>query len=304
MKKFVVTIAFFLLAIMGLDYAFGCFNRWLDAKADTPNHHCMYEANEDVLILGSSYAVREIIPQIITEKTGMTCYNAGEAGNGALCAWVRYNMFLRNHTPKVILYALTPGFDYVEIDSAYDEYLKSFRSYYTEEPAIQAIYDDIGEPYDHIKLRSAFVRYNSEWLVTLFRLATRKNRGTNGYDPINKQFTPYERPDSAGTEPVRIDEKKFRYFERLMRDAVSRRIMVICFLPPHYYNTYHAQSHERAFALCRELGITIIDNYNDSCYQDHPALFGDKEHLNHQGALLYTAQLADSIQLIKRKIDE
>lgn len=295
MKKFLITIVLFLLVIVGLDRAFGLFNRWLDAKAETANYHCMYQANEDVLILGSSYAVREIIPQVITEKTGMTCYNAGEAGNGALCAWIRYNMFVRNHTPKVILYALTPGYDYVEIASTYNEYLKSFRSYYTEEPAIQAMYDDLGEEYDRIKLQSAFVRCNSEWLVTMFRLATHKNVGTNGYDPFYKQFTPYEKPDSAGTETVKIDEKKFRYFECLMRDATSRGIKVVCFLPPHYYDTYHAQSHEPALALCRELNIPVIDDYNDAYYKDKPELFGDKEHLNHQGALIYTAQLVDSI---------
>lgn len=296
MKKFLIIILSFLLVVAGLDIVFGKMNMMLEAKAHTSNYHCMYEASEDILILGSSYAVREVIPQIMTEKTGLSCYNAGEAGNGALCAWIRYNMFVRNHTPKVVLYALTPGYDYVEISSTYNEYLKSFRSYYSEEPAVRAIYKDLGEEYNHIKMQSAMVRHNSEWLVTLCRMATHKNSDTNGYDPINMQFIPYEKPDTAGTEPVKVDEKKFRYYERLMRDATKRGIRVICFLPPHYYNTYHAQSHERALTLCRELSIPVIDNYNDNRYKNKPELFGDKEHLNHQGAMIYTAQLADSIK--------
>lgn len=296
MKNFLIIILSFLLVVVGLDIVFGKMNMMLEAKAHTSNYHCMYEASEDVLILGSSYAVREVVPQVMTEKTGLSCYNAGEAGNGALCAWIRYNMFVRNHVPKVILYALTPGFDYVEMGSTYNEYLKSFRAYYDVEPSVKEMYDDLGEEYDHIRLRSAFVRYNSEWLPALLRLAMHKNSNTSGYDPFDKVFTPYEKPDTAGTEDVRIDEKKFRYFERLMRDAISRSIKVVCFLPPHYYNTYHAQSHERALDLCRELSIPVIDSYNDCYYQGRPALFGDKDHLNHQGALLYTAQLADSIQ--------
>lgn len=295
MKKFLKYIIIFLVALTATDFAFGKLMMLLEAKAHTSNCHCMYEASEDILILGSSYAVREIIPQVITENTGLSCYNAGEAGNGALCAWIRYNMFVRNHTPKVILYALTPGSDYVEIGAAYNEYLKSFRSYYGIEPAVKEMYDDIGEENDNIKLRSAFVRCNSEWITMLYSLATKKNNGTNGYEPFYKVFTPYEKPDTAGTEPVLIDKKKFHYYERLMRDATSRGIKVICFLPPHYYNTYHAQSHEPAYRLCRELSIPVVDNYNDPRYKSKPELFGDKEHLNHQGAMIYTAQLADSI---------
>lgn len=295
MKKFLTYIIIFLVALMGADFVFGKLIMLLEARVDTHNYHCTYRATEDVLILGSSYAVREIIPQVITEETGLSCYNAGEAGNGALCAWIRYNMFVRNHVPKVILYALTPGYDYVEIGYTYNEYLKSFRAYYDVEPSIREMYDEIGEEYDDVKLRSAFVRYNSEWITMLYNFATRKNNNTNGYDPFNKVFTPYEVADTASTEPISIDEKKYHYFENLIRDATSRGIKVICFLPPHYYDTYHTQSHERAFALCKELDIPVINSYNDPYYKDKPELFGDKEHLNDKGARIYTKQLCDSI---------
>lgn len=298
MKKFLAYTIIFLFALAGSDFVFGKLIMLLEAKAHTSNYHCRYEASEDILILGSSYAVREVIPQIITENTGLSCYNAGEAGNGALCAWIRYNMFVRNHVPKVILYALTPGFDYVEIGATYNEYLKSFRAYYDVEPSIREMYDEIGEEYDDIKMRSAFVRCNSEWITMLYNFATKKNSDTNGYDPFNKVFTPYEKPDTAGTEPVKIDERKFRYFERLMRDVTSRGIKVICFLPPHYYDTYHIQSHERAFALCKELNIPVINDYNDPYYKDKPELFGDKDHLNDRGARIYTKQLCNSIRNI------
>lgn len=300
MKKFLLIILSFLLVIVGLDVIFGKISMMLEAKAHTANYHCMYEASEDVLILGSSYAVREVIPQVVTEKTGLSCYNAGEAGNGALCAWIRYNMFVRNHKPKVILYALTPGADYVEMGSTYNEYLKSFRAYYQQEPAVREVYREIGEEYDNLRMSSAFVRNNSEWINTVARYATHKVADTSGYDPFYKVFTPYEKPDTAGTEPVGIDKRKFHYYELLMRDATSRGIKVICFLPPHYYNTYHAQSHEPAYRLCGELSIPVIDNYNDPNYKNKPELFGDKEHLNHQGAMIYTVQLVDSIMTYLR----
>lgn len=286
----------FLVVVTVLDTVFGWTNRMLEQYAHTQNYHCMYEAREDILILGSSYAVREIVPQVLTEHLGMTCYNAGEAGNGALCAWVRYNMFLRNHTPKVIAYALTPGYDYIDIGNDYTEYLKSFKGYYGMEHTINEVYDDLGHANDAIKLKCNFVKFNSEWITTAFYAMTQKNKGTQGYDPFYNVFTPYEIPDSAGTENVKVDERKFKYLNRLMRDATSRHIRIVCFLPPHYYNTYHAQSHERALALCRELNIPVIDNYNASFYKKKPSLFGDKDHLNHQGALIYTAQLADSIK--------
>lgn len=303
MKKFIIIITTFLLVVAAIDISFGRLYMLLEAKAHTRNYHCMYEAGEDILILGSSYAVREIVPQVMTEKTGLSCYNAGEAGNGALCAWVRYNMFMRNHKPKMILYALTPGYDYVETGSTYNEYLRSFRSYYGIEPTVKAVYDDLGDTLDYIRMKSAFVRSNSEWISTLSRLVMRNNEAANGYEPFCKVFTPYEKADTAGMEPVKIDEKKFRYFEQLMREASASGIKLICFLPPHYYDTYHEQSHERALSLCRELSIPVIDNYNDLNYKNRPELFGDKDHLNHQGAMIYSAQLADSVINYTRTIE-
>lgn len=296
MKKFICYAILFVAAVALLDIAFGYANRAMERRAHTANYHCCYEATEDILILGSSYAVREVIPSVLTDSLGLSCYNAGEAGNGALCAWVRYNMFLRRHTPKFILYALTPGYDYVQTGKDYTEYLKSFKAYYGIEPTVNDIYRNMGDRLDAVRLRSAFVRYNSIWILTAKEALRPKHENLHGYAPFYSTFTPYAVPDSAGTEPVEIDEKKFAYFEALMRDATSRGIRVICFLPPHYYNTYHAQSHEPALALCRELSIPVIDSYNDPYYQTRPELFGDKEHLNHTGAQMYTAQLAEHIK--------
>lgn len=296
MKKFCLIIASFLLVVAVADFSFGRLYMLLEEKTHTRNYHCMYEAGEDILILGSSYAVREIVPQVITERTGLSCYNAGEAGNGALCAWIRYNMFVSGHKPKLILYALTPGFDYVEDGSSYSEYLKSFRSYYGLEPTVKDVYEEMGEKFDGIRMKSAFVRSNSEWLASLPRLLFHDNEEANGYDPFYQVFTPYQQAETAGTEPVKIDEKKFHHFERLMREASAKGIKVICFLPPHYYDTYHEQAHERAFSLCKELSIPVINTYNDPYFKNKPEFFGDKDHLNHQGALIYSAQLADSLK--------
>lgn len=296
MKKFIRYTILFVAVIALLDIAFGYVNRVMEKRAHTANYHCCYEANEDILVLGSSYAVREIIPSVLTDSLGLSCYNAGEAGNGALCAWVRYNMFLRRHTPKFILYALTPGYDYVQTGKDYTEYLKSFKAYYGIEPTVDDIYRNMGDRLDAVRLRSAFVRYNSIWILTAKEALRPKHENLHGYDPFCSTFTPYAVPDSAGTEPVEIDEKKFFYLDTLLRNAVSRGIPVVAFLPPHYYNTYHAQSHERALALCHELSIPVIDNYNDPYYRAHSELFGDKDHLNHTGAQIYTAQLCDSIK--------
>lgn len=296
MKKFICYAILFVAAVALLDIAFGYANRAMERRAHTANYHCCYEATEDILILGSSYAVREVIPSILTDSLGLSCYNAGEAGNGALCSWVRYNMFLRYHTPKLIIYALTPGYDYVHMGSDYTEYLNSFKSYYGIEPTVDDIYRNMGDPMDAIKLRSSFVRYNSRWILSAKDALRPTPQNLHGYSPFYSTFTPYAVADSAGIEPVEIDEKKFFYLDTLLRDAVSRGIPVVAFLPPHYYNTYHAQSHEPALALCRELSIPVIDSYNDPYYQTRPELFGDKEHLNHTGAQIYTVQLAQDIK--------
>lgn len=142
MRNFLIGIVIFFTVMILADIIFGKIMFYAESQSSSKNYHCMYAADEDILILGSSFAVRNIVPSIIEDSLGISCYNAGEAGNGALVAWARYNMFINNHMPKLIIYTLTPGYDYIKSDD-YSKYLNTLKPYYRKEKSITNMYDNL-----------------------------------------------------------------------------------------------------------------------------------------------------------------
>ena len=65
MKKFFVNIIIFLVLILSIDLVFGKIMFYAESKSGRKKYHCMFEADEDILVLGSSYAVRNIVSSII-----------------------------------------------------------------------------------------------------------------------------------------------------------------------------------------------------------------------------------------------
>ena len=87
MKKILLWVVLFFITVAIVDYGFGRAMESLERKSESSNYHCMYKATEDVLVLGSSFAVRNIVPQVIEDCLGLTCFNADEPGVGIVCAW-------------------------------------------------------------------------------------------------------------------------------------------------------------------------------------------------------------------------
>lgn len=77
--------------------------------------------------MGSSRASHHYVPEIISEKLGMSCFNAGQDGNGIILQYGRWKMLSERYTPKLIIYDINPGFDMVVNDNmTYVDRLKPF----------------------------------------------------------------------------------------------------------------------------------------------------------------------------------
>ena len=81
-----------------------------------------------IIILGSSHAVRHYVPSVIQDSLGLTCYNCGEPGCGIIPAYARYKMVAERNKPKLVIYEVTPGYDYLVSDD-YSKYLGKVRQY-------------------------------------------------------------------------------------------------------------------------------------------------------------------------------
>lgn len=280
------------------DFVFGKVMFYAESKSSSKNYHCMYEADEDILILGSSYAVRNIVPSVIEDYLGVSCYNAGEAGNGSIVAWARYNMFIKNHKPTLIIYTLTPEYDYVNSDD-YSKYLNTVKPYYGCEESIVNMYNDLMDWSNRFKLKSNFVKFNSYSAQLIYYWISKKHIGLQGYEPLYETFTPYK--EDLQTEEYNIDWSKMNYLEKLFADAVKRKIHVLCLLPPIYHNNFSMQQYEEGLTLCKKYGIPVINHKYYEGISLNAQYFNDIRHLNDKGARLYTSMLCEDIQTMLNK---
>jgi len=281
--------------MIAADFIFGKVMFYAESQSSSKNYHCMYEADEDILILGSSYAVR--VPSVIEDSLGISCYNAGEAGNGSMVAWARYNMFIKNHTPKLIIYTLTPGYDYVKSDD-YSKYLNIVKPYYGHEESVASMYSDVMNWSDRVILNSNFVKFNSYSAQLIYYSLSKKNMGLQGYEPLYETFIPYEITNKQIDEAYEIDQRKRKYLEMLFCDIKRRKIQVLCVLPPDYREQLNLYNYKEGMLLCAKYDIPVINHKYLEGISQNAQYFYDLSHLNDKGAKLYTSILSKELQNI------
>lgn len=261
------------------------------------NYHCKYLADEDILILGSSFAKRNFCPKIISKYTDKSCYNAGEAGNGIICSWARYNMFIKRHTPEIIVLPITPSFDYLKKDD-YIKYLDAIKGYYGLDEAVDELYYTFGNPADPIKLQSNFVRYNTSW-ISLLSHAIKKDQISNlGYEPLFEIYKPKVNNEKANEETdnkIEIDTLKYELFEKLIASIAERNIVCIAVITPVYGSSDFIQLFKPGIDICEKYNVQVLNHLYVEGISDCVDYFYDSCHLNDQGAKEYSVLISNII---------
>ena len=192
MKKFLIKIVLFFALVAGIDVACGCAFDWLRSKArggqTWKNQYISEQCVDDILILGSSKAAHHYVPSIISDSLGISCFNCGREGNGIIAAYARYNMIVARHKPKIVIYEVTPKYDYLE-DNGYTSYLGAIRQYAnnaTIRNEILAFSDDL----ERIRLMSNMYCNNSRIISNIKDIVKQTFSNSCGYEPLFGKMTP------------------------------------------------------------------------------------------------------------------
>lgn len=296
MKKNILILTIILLAIVVIDLAFGVFIRSIEPYSYNQNSICAHQFNSDVLILGSSASVFDLSPNTIEEQLDLSCYCGGEGANGCLVAWARYNMCIRRHTPKIVIYCITPEYDYHLVDEGeYARNLNILQDYFLRDSVIDEMFREFKTPLERIKLYSNMVRYNPSWVQTVTHAATQSKKNAKGHGSFYGTFTPFKVAPERMHGPYEPDTVKMKYLTQLFTDITARDITLFCVIPPVYYDTYDPEKYQPAYDLCHQLNIPVINHYYTECISGHPEYFFDSVHLNEIGCQVYTQLLCQEI---------
>ncbi len=293
-----------LLLLMVVDLLTGAAAGYLlDKQKDGRYFKCQYtlqKTHEDIIILGSSRAEYNYNPAAIRKVLGMSCWNAGSAGQSILYFSTIEKVILNRYSPRLII--LNMDLNALESDPDYDRMaiLRPFARYNPE--IFQTLSrKDSREKY---KLRSNIYTCNS----ILFYF-------TRPFFLKNKDGKPADMGWKSRTETVssvkieqdsisrlsarlnRLNPMKAELFDEMLALAKQRNSRIIVTFCPDYFPALSpTPTKDYIMSVCRLKNVEVIDFTKNTTLTGKQDLFYDTEHFNVKGANLFSVMLAEKVR--------
>lgn len=301
MVRFLKKIALFfaLMAVIDLSCGLGFNMLKQHAKGgDTrKNYYIAEKCRDEILILGSSRAARHYDPRVLEEAFGLSCYNAGEPGCGIITAYARYRMVLEHQTPKMVIYEVSPRFDYFKGEDN-SKYIGRVRQY-ADKPPVKAMFLDLGDNLERLRLMSNMYKNNS-FIVHNVMDNLSGSKDDKGFKPLKGVMEADGTYKSQKEKQPEIDSVKFAYMEKLIGELVGRDVKVCFMVSPKGISKEDAADEESEYTpivnLCRKYDVPFINHTFMDGISDHREYFHDFVHFNQEGAVAYTEAICNELK--------
>jgi hypothetical protein len=296
-----------ILCLFLLDTVFGEIQRYVFFQQKSGKffriNYAMDKSTEDMLIYGSSHAAAHYVPEVFEKELGLSCYNAGVAGQQILFHATLQRIALERQAPKMMILDIdTYGF---YPDRYHYDRLSDLHPFYSKHPAIIGRVLDLKSRLTRYALKSKLYQYNST-IVHVLRYWLSPQKDQKGYQAT---FVQVPRPTQTLNEtgggqqpPLRrtrpLDKNLIAALEQFIINAKGRNIpFVFIFSPNFKYDGSSADgAADRICSIANSYGIKIFNYINDPHFLGHYELFADSGHLNDPGARLFSKMVADKIR--------
>lgn len=295
MKKLFIKLGLLLLSLIILDIIAGAIFNLLHENAiggsTKKNFYILKECDSDIIILGSSRASHHYVPDVISGLTGYSCYNCGEEGNGIVLGYARYQMIVQRYNPKVIVYEITPEYDF-KYDEDNSKYLRYLKPYYGEEK-VKEVVDLFSDRKTQFELLSNMYRNNSAIIANIADNII--NRGdNNGYEPLWGQSVQNETKVHKSSQIVK-DEKKIMLLNNMVKDAQKRGIMFMLVMSPSL-GLIDSNTYKEAVCISNKYNIPFINYLSCEEITSNLSFFQDEGHMNDEGARRFSEIFSEELK--------
>lgn len=303
MKKFILKVLLFFALVVVMDFAWGGVFSWLRSHAKGGSTaKCEYIANhceDDIIVFGSSRAIHHYIPSLISDSLEMSCYNCGEDGNGIVLAYGRYKQIISRHKPKLIIYEVTPVFDYLDFEDN-SKYIGLLRPYY-QQKVIKPIINEFGDELISLKMKSKQYQNTERLLPNIYDNIFSRNNN-NGYLPLYGKLNSFPSQNTNDEDNKEIDYNKFKLIEKMILDTQKEGVP-ICFVvsPKCNYSCPDTKLYTPIMELCDFYNTPFFNYIYLDGISNNPSLFQDAGHLNDEGAKIYSSLFIKEIKKILKK---
>ena len=306
MRKFIFRILLFLAFMFVIDRMVGTVLNYLSQHPKGGmTYHRNYLTNytsEDVLVLGSSRARYHYDPKVVTDMTGLSCFNCGEDGNGILLFYAWWKLITQHYQPQLAIYEVTPQYDILAGDNY--KFLWRLRRVYDDQEEIKTLFDDV-DSNEKWKMFSQMYRYNSTFTELaadyIYPLA---NNPADGYVPRKEVINPktgYGKPRFSYA--LTYDSLKLDYMGKLAREKGTTKLV---FVASPIFDGMNPEVFKPIWELSEKYGVPFFDYSNDARFVGKAVYFRDTNHLNATGAEAFTRCLMEKLMeegLVKKKGD-
>lgn len=295
MRKFITKVGLFFLLIAIVDvifgFAMGEVSKRIDIGGVGRDNYICDKVTDDMLIFGSSRAEYHYNAQMISDSLGIPCYNCGEGGCGIILAYGRLLMLLERYKPKIIIYEVTPSYDYLDGKDNH-QFIGRLKPHYGR-PGIDSILWSV-DPTEKYKMISGMYRYNSSFLQNLivyfFRMST--ENGIKGFRPVvGEMDTMKIKGDKKINDSKKgyvYDSLKFQYIDKFLEKTKDMKLIFV--VSPMWYGQ-DTLVLDPIKSVCEKRNTCIIDFSNSPKYVHHNEYFREGMHLNARGADEFTKDL-------------
>lgn len=299
--SFPVKLFFFILILFFLDLAVGRLLKHFYFKQDSGllyrTTYAMDSTRADILIFGSSTANHQYIPESFDQQLQLSCYNTGRDGNSILYSYAILQGVLKRYAPKTIILDVYDH-EFMQDQDSYDR-ISSLLPYYNDHPEIRSTIQ-LKSPFEKYKMLSKIYPYNS----LLFTIAVgnadfNKDRAygndQNGYVPLTNTWKGPLIINSSHSN-YELDSTKINIFRYFLNDCRRSNVRLYVFLSPKFIeHKYEDATVAIVKKITGEFKIPFYNFVNDSFFLNHRELFFDNNHLNAEGAKIYTEMVIDKI---------
>lgn len=281
---------------------YGVFNKINDGKI-----------NSDIIISGSSRAFKAINPEVITNETGLSCYNIAADGSDLGIQVAKLKWYLNhNRKPKIIIQDLTQFGGSIS-NTIYEPF--KYLPYLNDDSLYQGLLKidkDIWQ--NKYLIPTNLIYYNFDFYAELASeiIATinGKDNLVNGFLPDNSiwsgDFEEYKKNNPKGIDCY-ISEKFNEYILKLIQLCREKEIILVLTVLPNYYKLQEVTNNaDTVFtyynSLENEPNIYYLDYSNSELAKTKKYLY-NFTHLNLTGAHLFSRTISKEILNIKHNLN-
>lgn len=267
------------------------------------------KANSDIVFSGPSRTQQNLAPDIFDSVLHMKCYNLGINGWTFNLQYLRFKIYLEhNKKPKYVIQNV--DFDNVQRRKdfyGYEQFLP-----YINDTIVLNTSKDLKGSFTLPERYFPMFKYNNHFYIIKEGFNCFFNTGFQVKSQVEKGFTPQDKPWDGSFDEFKkahpngvaseISANALKDFDDFLKYCRANDIKVIFDMAPIYYEEMQMEHNLDTLRgifkkYADEYNIPFLDYTRDSlCYQKQ--YFYNSQHLNKEGALIFSRKLANDVKAI------